>query len=76
MYKMDPKKREQRIVEIMGEILNELRDGASLSLDEISEEYRSSEEAGLCHIAFSRLEAEEMIEKDSEGEWLAAGDLS
>ncbi|GEM_PF-2480181 len=66
---MDPEKRENRIVEIMNEMVSSIQDDGSLTLTEMAEPYRSSGEMGPCLIAFSRLEAEGLIVKQPDGKW-------
>lgn len=66
---MDAEYREKRIAEIMTDILNKLLESGPRSLEWLSDQYRSSDEVGLCLIAFSRLEAEGLIVRDPAGKW-------
>lgn len=63
------KTREKRITEIMTDIVNNLSEKGPHRLREMAEKYRPKNEVGLCQIAFSRLEAEGIIEKRSDGKW-------
>lgn len=66
---MKPEDREKRVTEIMTKIVNNLHKEGPLSLGTIAEPYRTNNEMGLCLMAFSKLEAEDIIVKDSDGKW-------
>lgn len=61
-------------MEIMSEIVNSLSEDGPRSLKWMAEQYARSKKVGLCQIAFSRLEAEEIIEKRSDGKWELSGE--
>ena len=66
---MDAETRKERIVEIMSEILRAISEKGPRSLEWMSSQYRKRNEEGLCQIAFSRLEAEKIIQKRPDGKW-------
>lgn len=66
---MESKTREERVLEIMTNMVNNLLKKGPLSLNAMAEPYRSSNEMGLCLMAFSRLEAEGLIIQRPDDRW-------
>ncbi len=66
---MEGENREKRVLEIMTNMVNKLLEEGPISLTSMSESYRSSNEMGLCLMAFSRLEAEGLIIQRPDGKW-------
>ncbi len=66
---MEGKNREKRVLEMMTNIVNRLLNEGPLSLNSMSNPYRSSNEIGLCLMAFSRLEAEGLIIQRPDDKW-------
>ncbi|KXB05723.1 hypothetical protein AKJ50_00040 [candidate division MSBL1 archaeon SCGC-AAA382A13] len=66
---MEPEIREERVTEIMSEMVNTLDEEGALSLATMSEPYIANDETGLCLMAFSRLEAEGLIIQQLDGKW-------
>lgn len=66
---MDKQERENRVLEIMTNMVNKLLEEGPSSLNSMSETYQKSNEMGLCLMAFSRLEAEGIIVQKSDGRW-------
>lgn len=69
---MNSETREERITDIMSEIVNSLSREGPLSLSSMSKPYCHSEEMSPCLIAFSRLEAEGLIVQHPDGKWRVA----
>lgn len=66
---MGKQERENRVLEIMANMVNKLLEEGPSSLNSISKAYQKSNEMGLCLMAFSRLEAEGIIVQKSDGRW-------
>lgn len=66
---MENKERENKVLKIMTNMVNKLREEGPSSLNSMSEAYQKSNEMGLCLMAFSRLEAEGIIVQKSDGRW-------
>lgn len=66
---MESKTREERVLEIMTNMVNNLLKKGPLSLNAMAEPYHSSNEMGLCLMAFSRLEAEGLIIQRPDDRW-------
>lgn len=65
---MEPESREEKIADIMTEVANKLLADGPLTLESMVAPYEEGE-MGPFLIAFSRLEADGMVVKDTDGKW-------